>query len=109
MSKPHTPSKKRKRGKNKNVWIEDDDDTIDIVTVKEVTVNTSVGPVKKLLEVPLRPIASSQAGSSSQPQPVAAPQTQDFDVAVSHTIDDGLVHESGNKVGVYVYNKARSK
>jgi hypothetical protein len=102
MSKPHTLSRKRKRGKNKNVWIEDDDDAIDIVTVKEVTVNTPVGPVKKLLEVPLRSIASSEAGSSSQPQPVAASQTQDFDIAVSHTIDNVPVHESGNKVG-YTY------
>jgi hypothetical protein len=102
MNNTHTLSGKRKRGKRKNVWIEDDDDAIDIVTVKEVTVETPIGPVKRLVEVPLRPIVDSQAGSSSQLQPVPASQTQDFDVAMSHTIDDAPVHESStNKVGVY--------
>ena len=99
MNDPHTIPRKRKRGKNKHVLIEDDDDAIDIVTIKEVTIDTPIGPVKKLVEAPLRSIAGSQAGPSNQPQPVAASQTEGFDGAMSHIINDAPMHEaSQNKV-----------
>ena len=68
------------------------------MTRKEKTVSTPVGPVKKLVEEPLWPIAGFQAGPSSQPQPVAAPQMQEFDVEMSHAIDNAVHEACQNKV-----------
>jgi hypothetical protein len=92
-------SRKRKRGKKKNVIIEDDDDAIDIVTFKEVTTDTRGGPVKKRVEVPIRPVAGSQAGPSSQPLLATASQSEDFGVSMSDMFDDVPMREpSKNKV-----------
>jgi hypothetical protein len=99
MNNPRTISRKRKRGKDKYRLIEGEDDASEFVTVKEVTIDTPIGPVKKLVELPLRPIASSEAGPSSQPRPLAASQVPDFGVVTSDIFEDALNCEtSRNKV-----------
>jgi Putative zinc finger in N-recognin (UBR box) len=76
-----------------------DDNAIDIVTFRKVKTDTCGGPVKKRVEVPIRPIAGSQAGPSSQPLLATACQSEDFSVAMSDMFDDVLMHEpSKNKV-----------
>jgi hypothetical protein len=77
MNKPG-PSRKRKRGKKKNLLIEDDDDAVDVVTFEEVTVNTSRGPVKKIMEVPLRPVPDSNVGRSSRLDRFPSSRIDDF-------------------------------
>ena len=99
MTEPRTVPRKRKRGANRWTLVEDNDDAFDIVSVKEVIKETPAGPVKTLVEVPLRPIAGSPAGQSSQPQPVTAAEMQDFDAAVPQIVDDSPIRESSkNKV-----------
>jgi hypothetical protein len=52
--------RKRKRGqKSSHMLIEGDDQSIDIVTFKDLTTNTPRGQVKKRIEVPLRPLKGS--------------------------------------------------
>jgi hypothetical protein len=51
-----TESQKRKRGeKSRHILVEGDDDTVDIVTFKDVMAKMPRGLVKKRVEVPLRP------------------------------------------------------
>jgi len=96
MNKTIGSSRKCKQGKNpfKNALIEGDNDSIDIVTFKEVTIDILGGPVKKIVEVPLRPIADSQGPSSqpqqpsSQPQVFPSSQIDDFDAVGLHLDDD---------------------
>jgi hypothetical protein len=77
------PSRKRKRGKNRNLLIEDDDDACEFVTFEEVTINTRGGPVKKLNEVPLR-IQDSKEGPSNQPEKFPSSQINDFEEVRPH-------------------------
>ena len=47
------PSKKRKRGKYKNMIVEGDDDATSFVTFEEVTTNGPTGPITTQFPVPL--------------------------------------------------------
>jgi hypothetical protein len=77
------------------------------VSFKEVTISTPTGPVKKRVEVLLRPIADSQAVPSSQPQLPTASQSEDFDVALnvamSDIIEDVPMHEPSKNKVVEIY------
>ena len=46
-----------------NILVEDDDESVNIVTIKEVSTDTSRGPIKKRIEFPFRPV--NQAGPSA--------------------------------------------
>lgn len=57
----------RSRGKSKYTMVEDDDDSIDIVTFDTVLKDTPGGPSTTRIEVPLRPITVSNP--EAQPEP----------------------------------------
>jgi hypothetical protein len=103
MNDTPATSRKRKRGKRKNLIIEGDDDTIDLVTFEEIIKDTPGGPVRKRVEVPLRPYPDSDPGPGSQPQPATASQTENFDVPMLDIIDDVPMRESSNNKVVVIY------
>ena len=63
---PTSSSRKRKRGKYKNTLIEGEDDAIDIVTFKEVKINTPAGKVTQRVEIPLWPNPNVHEGTSNK-------------------------------------------
>lgn len=72
-------SKSRSRGKAKYTMVEDDDDSIDIVTFDTVVKDTPGGPSTTRIEVPLRPIAISIPEVLSQPgSSLGAQENPDF-------------------------------
>jgi hypothetical protein len=72
-SKP-MPSRKRKRGKYKNMIVEGDDDAHGFVTFEDVTMDTPGGPITQRVEVPLHRMPECQAGSTPA-QMVVDPQS----------------------------------
>jgi hypothetical protein len=76
---------------------------MEFVTTREVTVDTPVGPVIRLETVPLRPMASFQAGPSSQPQLGIASQMDNFDIGMSCATDETPKPEPSKNKVVEIY------
>jgi hypothetical protein len=68
--------------------VEGDDQSIDIVTYEDVTINTKRGPVTKKMQVPVRPLESTQETSELRADEPAINSTSFMDSGPTTINDD---------------------